>query len=220
MDKKQLTQQIKEPYSIREEEIKSLENILTLYPYFHAGQILLSKGLLNTKSLRYNRQLKKAACYCSNRKKLFHLITLNPSDPILEKNKKDKTQEDQFIANQPLIFDKDELHSFSEWLSLSKINKIERNKEEKGEEIINDFIKNPKTINRLEKKSFFKPSLAAKESLIENDEIITPTLAKVYLEQGHFDKAIYAYKKLCLKYPKKNSFFASQIKLINKLKEE
>jgi len=45
-------------------------------------------------------------------------------------------------------------------------------------------------------------------------------LAKVYLEQGHFEKAILAYKKLSLKYPEKNSFFANQIKLINKLKEK
>ena len=60
----------------------------------------------------------------------------------------------------------------------------------------------------------------AKESLIENESLVTPTLAKVYLEQGHYDKAISAYTKLCLKYPEKNSLFANQIKLINKLKEK
>ena len=59
-----------------------------------------------------------------------------------------------------------------------------------------------------------------KESLVENNELVTPTLAKVYLEQEHYEKAISAYKKLSLKYPKKNSFFANQIKLINKLNEK
>ena len=54
--------------------------------------------------------------------------------------------------------------------------------------------------------------------MIENDELVTPTLAKVYLEQEHYEKAISAYEKLILKYPKKNSFFAAQIKLITKLK--
>ena len=61
---------------------------------------------------------------------------------------------------------------------------------------------------------------SAKESLIENDEIVTETLARVYLEQAHYDKAIAAYEKLSLKYPQKSSFFAKQIKLIHDLKEK
>ena len=55
--------------------------------------------------------------------------------------------------------------------------------------------------------------------LIENEELVTPTLAKVYFEQHHYEKAINAYKKLILKYPKKSTFFAAQIELIkNKIK--
>ena len=60
-----------------------------------------------------------------------------------------------------------------------------------------------------------------KTSLIEKDELkVTETLARVYLEQGHLDKAIEAYKKLSLKYPKKSSLFAEQIKLIEDLKKK
>ena len=57
-------------------------------------------------------------------------------------------------------------------------------------------------------------------SLVENNELVTETLARVYLEQQHFEKAIEAYKKLSLKYPKKSSFFADQINLINYLKKK
>jgi len=45
-------------------------------------------------------------------------------------------------------------------------------------------------------------------------------LARVYLEQQHFDKAISAYKKLSLKYPEKSSLFADQINLIIDLKKK
>jgi len=51
-----------------------------------------------------------------------------------------------------------------------------------------------------------------------SDDLMTETLAKLYLEQGHFEQSIRAYKILCLKYPKKSSLFASEIEKINKIK--
>jgi len=50
------------------------------------------------------------------------------------------------------------------------------------------------------------------------DDLMTETLAKLYIEQGHFDQALRAYQILRLKYPKKSSLFATEIKKINKLK--
>ena len=47
---------------------------------------------------------------------------------------------------------------------------------------------------------------------------ITETLAKIYKEQGHYDKAIDAFEKLILKFPEKSTLFASQISDINKIK--
>ena len=84
----------------------------------------------------------------------------------------------------------------------------------------NNFLRKERNISTLKKEIFFKATRNSKESLLENDDLITPTLAKVYLEQEHYQKAISAYKKLSLKYPKKSSFFADQIKLINKLNKK
>ena len=51
-------------------------------------------------------------------------------------------------------------------------------------------------------------------SIQDNDHLTTETLAKIYVEQGHYERAIQAYEILCLKYPKKSGFFANQIKNI------
>ena len=56
------------------------------------------------------------------------------------------------------------------------------------------------------------------ESQEKNNELlVTETLAKLYVEQENYDKAIQTYKILILKFPEKNSYFASAIKKIKKL---
>ena len=83
---------------------------------------------------------------------------------------------------------------------------------------INNFIEHEHEIKIKTNEEFFKPTTAAKKSLHQNNNLITPTLAEVYLKQGHFDKAIKAYEKLILKYPQKSTFFAEKIKLIKNQK--
>ena len=51
-----------------------------------------------------------------------------------------------------------------------------------------------------------------KDSITDNDYLTTETLAELYIEQGHYQRAIQAYNILCLKYPKKSGLFANRIK--------
>ena len=132
-----------------------------------------------------------------------------------EKNNKVKNN-DAKINETPLAFEENDTHSFSQWLSLAKVKKIRNNNSE--EKIINNFIENEHEIKIKKNEEFFKPTTAAKKSLQHNNNLITPTLAEVYLKQGHFEKAILAYEKLILKYPQKSTFFAEKIKLIKNQK--
>lgn len=51
----------------------------------------------------------------------------------------------------------------------------------------------------------------------ESDDFITETLARIYLKQGFYQKAIKAFQRLSLKYPEKSIYFARQIEEITKL---
>ena len=176
--------------------------------------------MLNTNSTEYNNHLRKTAAYICDRKKLFEFITLeHKKKNNLQQSLTNKKEKDNTNKGDPLKFNQDEMHSFSEWLKLSKVKKIRKTKTiNEVTNLVNDFVKEKKNMYYINKDILNNPGLTLENSLIENDEIITPTLAKVYLEQGHLEKAIIAYKKLSLKYPEKNSFFANQIKLITKLK--
>ncbi|MEO1032343.1 MAG: tetratricopeptide repeat protein, partial [Bacteroidota bacterium] len=52
-----------------------------------------------------------------------------------------------------------------------------------------------------------------------SESLMTETLARIYLEQKNYDKAIQSYKILSLKYPEKSSFFADQIKWVEEVKD-
>ena len=233
MRNEKLIENIQNPMNIGKAEIADMRISLQTFPYFTSMQLLYAKGLYNTDSISYNSQLRKAAAYVGNRKLLFKLITENVkvAEEIIEKPTAEKemvkieqkpetaTPEKELEIGKPLEFTENETHSFAEWLALTKAKKIDR-KQQSSENLIDKFIEQEPRISKLKREEFFSPVQSAEQSLIENDEIVTETLARVYLEQEHFDKAISAYEKLSLKYPQKNSFFANQIKLIYDLKEK
>lgn len=56
----------------------------------------------------------------------------------------------------------------------------------------------------------------AKKSSEDNLDLVSETLAKIYIDQMLFHKAIDTYKKLSLKFPEKSSYFAAQISELEK----
>jgi len=135
--------------------------------------------------------------------------------------------EAELEIGKPLQFDKNETHSFSEWLQLSKISPIVREEEEKKPamsselekkfDLIEKFIElNPRIPQAKDVTSV--PANIAKSNEMPSS-IMTETLAQIYLEQKKYTKAIQAYDILILKYPEKSSFFADRIKNIKILQQ-
>lgn len=66
------------------------------------------------------------------------------------------------------------------------------------------------------KASFFNPIEMARKSVEDRDDLVTETLAKVYLSQGDTARAIRIYHKLSLLYPEKSAYFAALVEKIVK----
>ena len=169
---------IQNPYIIDKDESIYISNILENFPYFQTAHILYSKALQNTKSIRFKSQLKKAAIYSGDRNLLFDIISQQEDLNISKATIKHKLKKEGKKA---------ELHSFLDWISIVQTKKIVRSKKQNSDEIINIFLeKKPKIKNN--KQRFFNASENAKKSIVENNDIITETLAKFMLNKNILKK--------------------------------
>ena len=79
--------------------------------------------------------------------------------------------------------------------------------------LIDNFIKTDPRIKMDEADKFEYEDISV-SSIKEDDNLFTETLANIYIKQGNYTKAIFAFEKLILKYPEKKAYFASQIEKI------
>ncbi len=149
-------------------------------------------------------------------------------EPV-HKEEKEENSEWEKTVDAPFNFTKEDTFSFKEWLQLSNLKPIDRSDNTKATDhglerkmhLIDTFIENNPKI---------KPAKSAPEPVASNTEephdeideshVMTETLARVYTKQKKYDSAIKAYEILSLKFPKKSSFFADQIKKLKKLKQK
>ena len=159
---------------------------------------------------------------------LFHrrkksIEKLTKSDDALIKEPDSEIRNTEMVKNNALDFTKEDSYSFSEWLKLTTARPIIREETKKTSnptnsnfDLIDKFIqKNPKLKPSKSSISDDREENLAPQIIHAPETLMTETLAKVYLQQNNYHKALQAYKILSLKYPEKSGFFADQIRVIN-----
>ena len=240
----QLIQFVEKPGLLKEQTIGELKEIIDEFPYFQSVQLLYTYNLFSRANFRYEAYLKTCSIYTTDRTMLYQLLKQSePPAKITEKvfaeeNNRTEDQalfeleEDQpvseteiirlpvFSASDTEIIDLD-LLSFEPAGSIyfDQDSPPSETKDESKIDLIDQFIKvNPSIQPRKENTPGQNEASDLKEGgEDENDEFITETLSRIYLKQGHYQKAIDSFERLSLKFPEKSVYFALQIEEIKKL---
>ena len=86
-----------------------------------------------------------------------------------------------------------------------------------AQDLIDRFIKSSPTLERMALTETQPVRDLSETSTEEKGTFITETLAKIYITQGYYSRAINIYEKLSLQYPEKSAYFAGRIEKINDL---
>lgn len=175
------------------------------YPYCQPAQVFLALSLLRSGENTGSREYKKAMTYVPDKLK-FQQLMLDYQDALPETN----IWHSRLTGTSP---------------SLSRQSKQSEDPDSPGPDTDNG---QPETVNRLRQQDIIdrflreNPRITPKRGdtfepsdpgtgLEEDHDLVSETLAEILLKQGKKDKAVGIYKKLCLKYPEKSSYFAKKI---------
>lgn len=229
------------PDSLNKQTLFELRSLLAQYPYCQPVRILLLKNLLLLHDATFDEELRRAAIYITDRSVLFDMIEaahyqLAPDTQVkqnIDNKKQEKPTENRTVA---LIDDfleqipetkEDENKGLREPTPIDAttdyvayLMEIDQKQTEdvpqlKGQTLIDNFINNEGgRITLQESKEIEELEL---EEETEDNSYFTETLARIYIKQGRYLKALEIIRRLNLVYPKKNSYFADQIRFLEKL---
>ncbi len=217
------------------------------YPYFQAVRFLYLKKLQHVFPERYVNALHENVIYAGDRKSLFYQLEgarqiwsrLYPEtekenaerpnafdliDSYLESHASELSSKEMIYANLPesgAIYRIDT--DISTENPAQKENETVAGKSEKSSfDLIDAFLEKSPEEKTIAPASL-QPDIPSPQNInepdedIPEDEFLTESLAKIYIKQRRYAKALEIIRKLSLKYPEKNIYFADQIRFLEKL---
>ena len=236
---------IKHPEYLDRDTLYELRSTLALYPYYQTARLLMLQNLYLLHDPSFDEELRRAAIYITDRRVLFNMIeaghyrlrtstvTKAPAAAPQEGSaSRTATLIDNFLDSIPKE-DESQSHGkrkptpadaavdYVAYLLETEGDKAEEAVPEmKGQNLIDTFINADKGRIVLNEGPLLTPQTEkTDESAAEptDEEYFTETLARIYIKQGRYSKALEIIQRLSLQFPKKNAYFADQIRFLEKL---
>ena len=236
---------IKHPEYLDRDTLYELRSTLALYPYYQTARLLMLQNLYLLHDPSFDEELRRAAIYITDRRVLFNMIeaghyrlrtstvTKVPAAAPQESTaSRTATLIDNFLDSIPKEDEgqsrgkrkptpADAAVDYVAYLLETEGDKAEETVPEmKGQNLIDTFINADKGRIVLNEGPLLTPQTEkTDESAAEptDEEYFTETLARIYIKQGRYSKALEIIQRLSLQFPKKNAYFADQIRFLEKL---
>ncbi len=230
---------IRRPDTIDDDAIAQLQALTQEHPYFHIARILLLQALYKKHDPAYDETLRRTAILVPNREAIFRL-TEEPHYTQAEEHKRyEETTDDSesrtvslidnFLEAQtpvsPVSRPIDAAQDYIGYLLQQESRQGTQRQEAlpmNGGGVVEDFLENEHGRIVLDDnlEDEHNESQSDDSNVHENDEnneILTEIMAGIYIKQGKYENAVKIIRQLSLKYPKKNRYFADQIRFLEKL---
>ncbi len=240
VSKQRFLELLDNPRRIDPVEVHALESTLARFPYFQPLRALLLHHYKTRDLPRYRKELPVTAAHTADRGWLYqwlHKDFPQPGSkqperqtgtatamPSAEKNAGKQSQAPQVAApkeKQPTPMP--EKLSYTAWVRYlarqSTGGATNQDPRRSKMELIDRFLATQPRI-KPRRDAAFQPPPEITESMRENASLMTETLARLYVKQKKYAKAIQAYEILMLKYPEKNRYFAARIDEIKHLSND
>ncbi len=238
MTQRQLYEWMVHPEWLDRNTLYELRTLLARYPYFQTARLLYLKNLYLLHDASFGEELQKAAVHVADCRVLFNLIeaerfpTTSPGNGNTgeEQPGLDRTLSliDAFLTSRPEeaeLTDLPQTDASTDYLAYLQREKVKQAlrpevSQMKGQDLIDEFIEKSAEEPLLSERNEESESEESEDIgnvEVEDESYFTETLAKIYVKQHRYAKALEIIKKLNLKYPKKNAYFADQIRFLEKL---
>ncbi len=242
MDKATFYKILQNHKALTDTELFALREIIRKFPYFQTARILYLQILHEQENIHYQEFLHTTAVYVADRSHLKAVLQPSPvRSPGAKPDEKKAEEADIYTILAQLQEKVDRLLKEQKDIDNreTESGKTEQEKEDAGavQPVKNTFsieeledLPPIKTLHSQEdhlidkylegdnkerkESTFYDPAKMAQQSLEDRDDIVSETLARLYYQQGYYQKAIKIYRKLILLYPKNSSYFAALIKEI------